>query len=190
MTMFQKNCHNINLIIFIIFITLLNNTNLFANSIINKSKKFSNSNYLITINSQNKFKASFKFKHLSIKNAYINTPIGNSSSTAAYMKISSKINDRIIKLSSPNAKKIEIHKTTMDKNDIMRMRKLDDLIISKSKTLILEPGGIHFMIIGLKNKLKYHDTFPLTIYFESGLKIDLELIALNLIVKKEKHHNH
>ncbi|PPR78791.1 MAG: hypothetical protein CFH01_00795 [Alphaproteobacteria bacterium MarineAlpha2_Bin1] len=179
-------------ILILLFLFFFKNGNLLANQLIYQYK---NSNepisiYLITGKNKNQVKLSYKLKHISIIDAYVKDPVGNLTSTAAYMKIHSDINDKIIKLASPTAKKIEIHKTIVDKDGIVKMRKLKDYSISKSNPLILKPEGLHIMIIGLKRKLVQNKIFPLFIYFESGMIINLELNMLPTSLNKTMTHKH
>ncbi|TVQ36049.1 MAG: copper chaperone PCu(A)C [Wenzhouxiangella sp.] len=41
---------------------------------------------------------------------------------------------------------VELHNTTMD-DGVMRMRRIDSLDIAPGQTLVLEPGGLHVMLI-------------------------------------------
>ncbi|MBL42485.1 MAG: hypothetical protein CMM49_07495 [Rhodospirillaceae bacterium] len=176
----------------VLLVLFLNIGNLFSSPFLYKFKdfKYPFSNYLISKKKENNTKFFIKSKHIEITNAYVKIPIGNLSTTAAYMTITSEINDKIIKLSSPIAKKVEIHKTSVDKNGIIKMRKLKYIPISKSKPLILKPEGLHFMIMGLKKTLVESETFPLSIYLNSGLIINLELNTLLYNSNKEMKHQH
>ncbi len=176
----------------VLLVLFLNIGNLFSSPFLYKFKdfKYPFSNYLISKKNENNTKFFIKSKHIEITNAYVKIPIGNLSTTAAYMTITSEINDKIIKLSSPIAKKVEIHKTSVDKNGIIKMRKLKYIPISKSKPLILKPEGLHFMIMGLKKTLVESETFPLSIYLNSGLIINLELNTLLYNSNKEMKHQH
>lgn len=130
-----------------------------------------------------------KFKHITIIEPYINASIGKTSTTAAYMTIQSLKDDKIIKLSSPLAKKIEIHTSLVNKSGLVKMKKLNDLIIKKNKPLILEPGGHHIMVMGLESPLMQGNTFPLKIYLESGIEINLNLDSINSLRKKQHSHH-
>tara|TARA_B100002052_G_C15773559_1_gene548109 strand:+ start:90 stop:659 length:570 start_codon:yes stop_codon:yes gene_type:complete len=151
-------------------------------------KTFNYSNLTIVSDKKNHHH-SLKFEHITIIGPYVNASIGKSPTTAAYMKILSSKDDKIIKLFSPLAKKIEIHTSLVNKAGLVKMKKLNDLIIKKNKPLILESGGHHIMVMGLKSPLMQGDTFPLKIYLESGIEINLNLDSVNSLRKKQHSHH-
>ena len=158
-----------------------------------KINSIDNNNPLIQlISKKNKInkKILYESKYLTIYDGYINASIGKSTSTAAYMTIVSSRSEKIIKLASPNARKIEIHSSYIDDKGVMKMRRIENIKISKSKPFILKPGGYHFMVMGLKKPLESGQTFPLIIFFENGKEINLSLNVLNLIKKKHMKNKH
>jgi hypothetical protein len=60
----------------------------------------------------------------------------------------------------------------MDGN-IMRMRKEDSLPLPAGKSVSIEPGGLHIMLIGLKQPLVEGETFPMHLTFEKAGGIDI-----------------
>lgn len=85
--------------------------------------------------------------------------------------------DRLIGGSSPVAEKVEIH--TMEVVDgIMKMRPLaDGLEVPAGAKVELVPGSFHVMLIGLKQPIAEGDMVPLTLTFEKGGDIEVELAA-------------
>ena len=75
--------------------------------------------------------------------------------------------DALVDVSSPVAKKVEIHNHINDKG-VMRMRQVDKIDVPAGKSVTLQPGGFHVMLMGLKQPLKLNDTFPLTLKYQSG----------------------
>ena len=82
----------------VLLVLFLNIGNLFSSPFLYKFKdfKYPFSNYLISKKKENNTKFFIKSKHIEITNAYVKIPIGNLSTTAAYMTITSEINDKII----------------------------------------------------------------------------------------------
>jgi copper(I)-binding protein len=81
--------------------------------------------------------------------------------------------DRLIGGSTPVADKLELHETSMT-GDVMRMRSVEGgLAIAPGQTLRLQPGGAHFMAIGLKRQLKPGDRLPVVLTFERAGKVDV-----------------
>jgi copper(I)-binding protein len=59
---------------------------------------------------------------------------------------------------------------------VMRMRELDGpLEIKPGETVTLAPGGMHLMMMGLKEPLTQGERVPLTLVFEKAGKIDVDL---------------
>jgi copper(I)-binding protein len=83
--------------------------------------------------------------------------------------------DRLVSVSSPAAGAVQVHDMKMDGN-VMRMRELDGpLEIKPGETVTLAPGGMHLMMMGLKEPLTQGERVPLTLVFEKAGKIDVDL---------------
>lgn len=75
--------------------------------------------------------------------------------------------DRLIGVSTPVAKKAELH-THIQDGELVRMRQIDAIELVSSSTVALEPGGLHIMLLGLKQPLVKGKAFPLTLVFEEA----------------------
>jgi copper(I)-binding protein len=84
---------------------------------------------------------------------------------AAYVKIKNNQNQdiKLIGAYSPAFKMTEIHKTVIT-DGIARMKHQPELTIAKDNSLVMEPGGLHIMLMN-----------PI-IKFQSGDKIKINLI--------------
>ena len=71
--------------------------------------------------------------------------------SAAFMTINNTgKEDVVLKTASiEGAKSVEIH-THSHKDGVMRMRQLHELSIKAGEAVVLEPGGLHLMIFGIK----------------------------------------
>jgi len=70
---------------------------------------------------------------------------------------------------------VELHTMTMD-GDVMRMREVEGGIeLPAGETVELAPGGLHIMFMGLESPFVEGETVPVTLTFEGGETIDLEL---------------
>lgn len=86
--------------------------------------------------------------------------------------------DRLVSATSAAAGQVQVHEMKMDGN-IMRMRELENgLEIPPGATVTLAPGGLHLMMMGLKNPLKENTRVPVTLVFEKAGKIDVELVVM------------
>jgi copper(I)-binding protein len=84
---------------------------------------------------------------------------------AAYVTIVSPTADRLTAVSSPVAKKVELHTMSME-GGVMRMRPLAAIDIPAGQTGTLSPGGMHIMLLGLTQPLREGQSFPLTLSFD------------------------
>jgi len=83
--------------------------------------------------------------------------------------------DRLVSASSPAAASVQVHEMKMEGN-VMRMREVEGgLAIPPGATVALAPGGLHLMMMGLKEPLKQGDRVPVTLVFEKAGSIDVEL---------------
>jgi len=68
----------------------------------------------------------------------------------------------------------ELH-THIHEGDVVRMRKLDAIEIAPASTVALEPGGLHVMLIKLKQPLVKGQSFPLTLVFERAGSVTIQV---------------
>ena len=79
-------------------------------------------------------------------------------------------NDRLLRVSSPVARRAELHVSAM-KNDVMKMEGLDSVDVASGVATSFEPSGRHVMLTGLKRPLKEGEVFPLTLTFANAGRI-------------------
>jgi copper(I)-binding protein len=105
---------------------------------------------------------------IEIADAWVRPTVGESKASAAYMTISNKgeADDLLKSAHTPKAKSVELHETTMSSDGVMRMRKVEGgLPIGAGASLMLKPGGAHFMLQGLESALKTGEQMVLTLEF-------------------------
>lgn len=89
--------------------------------------------------------------------------------SGAYMQIRSDADARLVGASSPAVPRVEVHEMKMD-GDVMRMREVGAIELPKGKTVSLQPGGLHIMLMNLTQPIAAGDVVPLTLVIESGGK--------------------
>lgn len=97
--------------------------------------------------------------------------------------------DTLTAAESPVADRIELHNHTMI-DGIMKMREVEGGIpLPSGETVMLKPGGLHIMLMGLKQPLKKGETLPLTLHFESGetLALDVPVMKIGSMGMKHSH---
>lgn len=82
--------------------------------------------------------------------------------------------DRLLSATSPIARVVELH-TMMRDGDVMRMRPVQDIPVLPGGTVALQPGGFHIMMIGLTSPMAQGSRVPLTLRFERGGEVQVEL---------------
>jgi periplasmic copper chaperone A len=86
--------------------------------------------------------------------------------------------DRLLGLETPVADKVEMHQSRTEQG-MVEMRMLTFIECPPGTTVRAEPGGLHIMLLGLKQPLAPHTQFPLTLRFrDSGaLTVQVQVSA-------------
>jgi hypothetical protein len=89
--------------------------------------------------------------------------------SAVYMKISGGgMADKLVKAETTVAESTELHTVEM-KDGVMQMRPVEGGIdVPADGTVELKPGGLHIMLIGLKQELKPGDKVNVKLTFEKA----------------------
>ena len=82
--------------------------------------------------------------------------------------------DALVGASSEAAEVVELHETIRD-GEVMRMRPVGKLTLPAGARLEMKPGGLHFMLINLKRALRPGERVPITLAFEHGASLALEV---------------
>ncbi|MFU7500641.1 MAG: copper chaperone PCu(A)C [Candidatus Tisiphia sp.] len=98
--------------------------------------------------------------------------VSKNNNSAIYFEIfnDSDLDYNLVNVSSDIANKVELHKSFVDEKGVSKMVKLDKLVIPAKSSAILQPGGMHIMLLDLKAILKVGDNFDLFLYFDNGLQ--------------------
>jgi copper(I)-binding protein len=92
-----------------------------------------------------------------------------------YVTLTSPVDDRLLGASSPVAGHAEVHEMTMDGN-VMKMRELaDGLKLPAGQAVALTPGGLHMMLVGLRQPLVAGQVIPVQLRFEHAPPLDLQV---------------
>jgi len=92
--------------------------------------------------------------------------------------------DDLTGLSTPIADKAEMHRTT-DMNGMSHMEAVADLPVKANGAVDFGPGGLHVMLMGLKQPLKIGDSFPLTLTFAKAGQVTVT-VSVQQIKAKSK----
>jgi copper(I)-binding protein len=102
---------------------------------------------------------------------------GGGQVSAAYMVIENKGSapDRLLSATGDVAGMIEVHQTTQKDGMMMMEEMKDGLEVPANGSVELKPAGYHIMLMDLKRDLKPGDAFKLTLKFQSGKAIDVNV---------------
>lgn len=115
---------------------------------------------------------------VTVTNAWVRGTVPAQTSTGAFMTLHSTERARVVKVTSPVAKVVEIHASEMH-GGVMHMHAMDDLVLLPGKRFELKPGGHHIMLTGLARALGAGESVPLTLHIEGpgGARQTLEVKA-------------
>lgn len=99
-----------------------------------------------------------------VTDAWARATPGKAENGAAYLTIAAPNGDRLTGVSTPLAKKAELHAMKMA-GGIMTMRPLDGIDLPPGQPVMLKPGAVHVMLVGLKQPLQPGQTVPLILHF-------------------------
>lgn len=116
-----------------------------------------------------------------IDGAYARASIPNVPNSAAFFVIKNN-SDKDIAITSANsdiAEKNELH-THIKENQMMKMMKIEKLVVPAKSSLELKSGGDHVMLMGLKKELKAGDEISLELSFSDGDKKSIKVPVKDL----------
>ena len=118
---------------------------------------------------------------IEIERAYARASIPNVPNSAAFFVIKNN-SDKDIAITSANsdiAEKNELH-THIKENQMMKMMKIEKLVVPAKSSLELKSGGDHVMLMGLKKELKAGDEISLELSFSDGDKKSIKVPVKDL----------
>ena len=116
-----------------------------------------------------------------IEGAYARASIPNVPNSAAFFVIKNN-SDKDIAITSANsdiAEKNELH-THIKENQMLKMMKIEKLVVPAKSSLELKSGGDHIMLMGLKKELKAGDEINLELSFSDGDKKSIKVPVKDL----------
>lgn len=130
---------------------------------------------------------------IAVTDAWARTSPASAENGAAYMTITSDVDDTLIGASADSsiAAAIEVHETVMAEHTddsmsddsmsdegmtddtmagmgAMSMQEVESIALPAGEPVSLEPGGYHIMLLGLAEPLEAGSTFDVTLRFGSG----------------------
>ena len=125
-----------------------------------------------------------------IDGAYARASIPNVPNSAAFFVIKNN-SDKDIAITGANsdiAEKNELH-THIKENQMLKMMKIEKLVVPAKSSLELKSGGDHVMLMGLKKELKVGDEINLELSFSDGDKKSIKVPVKDLASTMHKMQN-
>lgn len=116
-----------------------------------------------------------------VEGAWARASVQGQKATGAFMRLTAQDGARLVRAESPAAGITEVHEMKME-GDIMKMRAAETLPLAAGKPLQLAPGGLHFMLMDLKDPFKAGTQIPVTLRFRDG-KGQLRTLPLRVPVQ-------
>ncbi len=102
-----------------------------------------------------------------VEEAWVRPSVGGQQGAGGYMKLTARDSLRLVGASSPVAGVAEVHEMKMN-GEVMTMRAVKTLDLPAGKTVVLAPGGLHLMLMDLKQPLLAGSSVPLTLLLQDS----------------------
>ncbi|MGB5734832.1 MAG: copper chaperone PCu(A)C [Thiohalocapsa sp.] len=116
--------------------------------------------------------------------------------SAVFMQLSNAgAADRaLVSAASTVSEVVELHTHRME-DGMMKMRRVDQIELPAGEAVTLAPGGLHVMLIGLKQQLAPGDDVPLTLTLDDGSELSLtapvrEVMPMGQMPSDHMHGGH
>jgi copper(I)-binding protein len=101
-------------------------------------------------------------------------PAAQAGNSAVYFVIRSSEMDEMTGVSSDVAEATEMHESILN-GDVMEMRHLESVVLDAGEQVSFEPGGLHVMLVSLKQALNAGDEIEITLHFKNHQDLQLRV---------------
>ena len=107
--------------------------------------------------------------NITVQDPYVRLAPPNAPATGAFMVIKNTGDKdvKVLKADNPASRVTELH-THLNENGVMKMRPVPAIEVKAKGQAVLQPGGLHVMMIDLKAPMKEGDVVPITLSFDDG----------------------
>jgi len=127
-------------------------------------------------------------KGIMINDPYVRAVPPGQMNTGVFMKIMNHSDQvRTIVGAESNASKIvELH-THVNEDGMMKMRQIPSIEVPAKGHVMLKPGGLHVMLIGLKQSIEVDKPVAVTLVFKNGERKSIQAPGRKLKMKMMHH---
>ncbi|MCB4358621.1 copper chaperone PCu(A)C [Quatrionicoccus australiensis] len=129
---------------------------------------------------------------ISVDKPYVRLLPPGAQTTGAFMVIRNSADKdvKLVKADNPASRVTELH-THLNEGGVMKMRPVAAIEIKAKGEALLQPGGLHIMLIDLKAPLKEGDIVPITLGFDDGSSKKVDAKVLKAAPEAGmSHHQH
>lgn len=114
---------------------------------------------------------------LSAKDAWTRTTAAGVKNGAAYLTLKNATgqDDVLVGASSPIARKVEIHESKLNELGVYTMNQIKELPIKDGEAVTFAPGGLHLMLVGLKEPLNVGNEMVVKLEFAKSQPINVRV---------------
>lgn len=119
---------------------------------------------------------------VTVEDAWVRAPAPGQKVAGAYLEIVSRTPLALTGVASASAATAELHSTSME-GGVMRMRPVARIELPAGKVVKLAPGGLHIMLVNLRQPLKPGDRVPLTLTVQGADLASRSIISVQAEVR-------
>jgi len=114
---------------------------------------------------------------IKIEDTWARPSAGADMNGAIYFRIvnDGKEDDKLLSADTPSAKAAEVHESMTNDNGVMSMKPRENVQVPLGGKVEFKPGGLHIMLVDLKQPLAVGDEVSLTLRFEKAGEIVLNV---------------
>lgn len=107
--------------------------------------------------------------NVTVDDPYVRDVAPGQTVSAAFLQLNNTSAETryIVNATSAVSKVVELH-AHVHENGMMKMRRIEEIEIPANGKTVLEPGGLHIMLIGLHKPLKIDQKVSITLEFKNG----------------------
>ena len=116
------------------------------------------------------------------------TAQGENSAVYFVLQNDSREQDELIDVSSDLADSVEMHESSMAAGtDVMQMKQVYSVALDEGSEVAFVPGGLHVMLVGVKNELKIGDVVEITLHFRNHANIPVNVSVAEFAPDEHSH---
>lgn len=126
-------------------------------------------------------------KHVVVAKPWARASIIKSRPGVAYLTLRNTTAkpDRLLAVTSPLAANVMLHSSEVS-NGVMTMRTVTSLKINPGQVITMQPGGMHLMLIGLREPLRQGAQLAIVLEFENAGRLQVSVPILSIAAKGPK----